>query len=68
MALNFRAKVGKILVKPRKAKDSIKTAPENIYISDINGKDGGNCPRTLVKVNRIYNVNALLDRRLFLPL
>jgi len=61
LVASFRADVRRILVKPRKVKDSIKTGPENMYISNTNGEDSGNCPRTLVKVNNLYHVNALLD-------
>ena len=31
-----------------------------MYFSNINREDSGNCPRTLVKVNNCYYVNALL--------
>ena len=59
---SFRAEVRRILVKPRKIKDSSKTEDENMYLSNTNGEDNGNCPRILVKVNNLYYVNALLDR------
>ena len=62
LAPSFRAEVRRILIKPRKAKNSTKTSPENMYLSNTtNGDDSGNCPRTLVKVNNLYNVNSLLD-------
>ena len=32
-----------------------------MYLSNTNGEDSGNCPRTPVKVNNLYHVNALLD-------
>ena len=62
LAPSFRAEVRRILVNPRKIKDSTKTGPENIYLSNNNREESGNCPRTLVKVNNLYYVNALLDR------
>jgi len=61
LALSFRAEVRKILEKSRKVKNSIKTEPEKMYLFNTNREDSENCPRTLVKVNRIYNVNTLLD-------
>jgi len=61
LAPSFRAEVRRILVKPRKLKDSTKTGSENMYLSNNTGEDSGNCPRTLVKVNNLYYVNALLD-------
>ena len=50
---SFRAEVRRILVKPRKVKDSTKTGQENMYLSNTNREDSGNCPRTLVKVNNL---------------
>jgi len=61
LASSFRAEIRRILVKPRKVKDSIKTGQENIYLFNTNGADSKNCPRTLVKNNNLYYVNALLD-------
>ena len=61
LVFSFGAEVRRILVKPRKVKDSTKTGQENMYLSNTNGKDSGNCPRTLVKVNNLYYINGLLD-------
>jgi len=61
LASSFRVEVRRILVKPRKVKDSTKTGQENMYLFNTNGEDGGNCPRILVKVNNLYYVTALLD-------
>ena len=61
LAPSFRAEVRRILIQPRKIKDSTKTGPENIYLSNNNREDSRNCPRTIVKVNNLYYVNALLD-------
>jgi len=58
---SFRAEIRRILVKPRKVKDSTKTGQENIYLFNTNGEDSRNCSRTLLKVNSLYYVNALLD-------
>ena len=52
LTLSFRAEVRRILVKLTKVKDSTKIEQENIYLSNTNGEDSGNCPRTLVKVNK----------------
>ena len=32
-----------------------------MYLSNNNGDDSGNCSTTLIKVNNLYHVNALLD-------
>jgi len=61
LASSFRAEVRRILVKPRKVKDTTKTEQENMYLSNTNREVSGNCPRTLVRVNNLYYVNAFLD-------
>ena len=61
LASSFRAEVRRILIKPKKVKHSTKIGQENLYLSNINGKDSRNCWGTLVKVNNLYYVNALLD-------
>jgi len=61
LASSLRAEVRIILVKPRKVKHSTKTGQENMYLSNTNGEGSGNCPSTLIKVNNLYYVNALLD-------
>jgi len=38
LASSFRAEVRRILLKPRKVKDSTKTGQENIYLSNTNEK------------------------------
>ena len=43
LASSFRAEVRRILVKPRKVKISTKMRQENMYLSNINGKDSRNC-------------------------
>ena len=43
-------------------KDSTKTEQENMNLSKTDWEGSKNCPRTLVKVNNLYYVNALLDR------
>ena len=74
LAPSFQAEVRRLLVKPRKPQDSISRgqasefinidkAPENMYFNSISGDDSGCCPRTLIKVNNIYEVNSLLDGR-----
>ena len=61
LASSFKDEVRRILVKPRKIKDSDKTEPQNMYLFNNNREDSENWPRTLVTINNFYYVNALLD-------
>ena len=73
LAPSFRTEVRRLLVKPRKPKESISkeqisglanttiNSSENMYFSNNSGGDSVCCPRTLVKVNDLYEVNTLLD-------
>ena len=64
LAPSFRAEFRRLLVKPRKSKeketDNHAKSSENMYLNP-SGENSGCCPRTLIKVNDAFEVNALLD-------
>ena len=68
LAPGFRAELRRVLIKPRKPRDtsnkvaeSLETQVENVLISTNTDDQNGCCPRTIVTLNNKFRVNTLLD-------